>query len=128
MKFKNPHDQDHFFKLHPLLCAIAFEADYFCLQNFRKELVITATLSDLQTDNKLGRVSPSHREARAMDLRTSHHFTQDEIIALVDWINNKQEWAHLHYLTQKGFHRLAYYHTGTAPHIHLALHSRFRSI
>jgi hypothetical protein len=68
MEFKHKEDMELFFKLHPLLMIVLTDMYSWC---YERELpfVITDTISTLEEDKELGRVSSSHRTARAADLR-----------------------------------------------------------
>ena len=71
MKFKEESLKDKFNQVHPVLRKMAQYMDTFMVDTYDKELTITAAKSSLEEDTKLGRVSASHREGRAIDLRIS---------------------------------------------------------
>jgi len=125
MKFKNEKDKELFLCLHPVLIMIY--ADLFHYAKFRHniELVVTSTVSTLAEDASLGRISPAHREHRALDIRTKDIdiFVVQELLS---YINDKKEYSRYHYLSRNGERRLAYYHTHRGEHIHLAIHSQFK--
>lgn len=122
--FKYEKDKDLFFKLHPLVIMIAMDAIHYAKEVFKLDLVITQTVSTEEIDQELGRVSNSHRTLRAIDFRTSN-LTDMQVKELINYINNKPEYLKFHYVSNSGERRLMYYHTHTAPHIHLAIHSRY---
>ena len=67
--FKNDIDRVRYFHLCP-------EARYVmhvledCFTNARKKLFITSTVSTIEEDKELNRVTASHRQARAFDVRS----------------------------------------------------------
>jgi len=69
LRFKHKRDEEMFYSLHPLLCGIVFDIAYFCIP-YNYTPTVTATLSDIEKDRALGRKSSTHREGRAVDLRT----------------------------------------------------------
>jgi hypothetical protein len=95
MKFSNPRAEAGFAKMHPVAQHIAKEMDNFCQKNFGKELVITETWTTKQEDTELERVSSTHRDGRAWDVRTwdydnnSPYFTNEEKKKLKDHFNRK---------------------------------------
>jgi hypothetical protein len=67
--------------LNPALISIMIEMASFCASR-DQVLVVTETVTTHVEDEKLGRRSASHREARAIDIRTRdwpQEFTQDFI-------------------------------------------------
>lgn len=125
MKFKHKRDQMFFSMLHPALIMIFADLAYYAQSTHNIDLIVTDTVSTLGEDMKLGRVSPAHREHRAIDIRTKDldvFVVQD----LVNYINNKKDYHRFHYVSRSGLKRLAYYHTHRGEHIHLAIHSQFK--
>jgi hypothetical protein len=57
--------------LHYKMVQIMIEMKYYC-DSYGMPFVVTATVSTIDEDAKLGRTSSSHRECRAIDLRTFH--------------------------------------------------------
>ena len=126
MKFKDEKDMLLFTSLHPVLVMIYADLNWYARSRHFVELTVTDTISTLAEDKKLNRTSSSHRECRAIDIRTEQDDLDSFIIAdLVNYINNKPEYKRFHYLSNSGSKRLAYYHIGSAPHIHLAIHKQF---
>jgi len=126
MKFKNEKDKELFFSLHPILIMIYADMFYYAKINFDKELVITSTISTLSEDRALGRKSSAHRESRAIDIRTKN-LGAFEIEELISFINGKDIYKPYHYVSSSGTNRLAYFHIGSFEHIHLSLHSKFKT-
>jgi hypothetical protein len=88
------------------------------------DLVITQTVTTKEEDDKLGRVSDAHRTHRSLDIRTKDLDTTI-VSDIVNYINNKWAYKKYHYVSNNGQTRLAYYHNGSAEHIHLAIHKRY---
>jgi hypothetical protein len=98
----------------------------YIYQKYSVQLVITQTRTSEWQDKQIGRISSSHREGRAVDIRTKD--VDSYIIAdLIDYINCKEDYKEYHYVSNQGIKRLAYWHVGTAEHIHLALHSKYKT-
>jgi hypothetical protein len=125
MKFKHEKDMLSFASLHPILIMIYADLYWYTFINHNVELTVTDTISTLKEDQKLGRVSSSHRKALAIDFRTKDldAFVLDDIVS---YINNKEEYRNHHYLSKSGVYRLAYVHNNSnGEHCHLAIHSRY---
>ncbi len=125
MKFKNEKDMLLFTSLHPVLVMIYSDLVWYAKSKYNIDLVCTQTISTLKEDQELKRVSSSHREARAIDIRTKDidaFIVQD----LIQYINSKDEYKQYHYMSNNGVMRLAYYHIGNAEHLHLAIHRKFK--
>ncbi len=79
IKFKTDSEKIEFDKLQPNLKFIALDmASYFNANGF--DFIITDVLSEIQEDKKLRRISSSHREGRAIDVRTAG-IPQDFLLA-----------------------------------------------
>ena len=126
MKFKHEKDMLLFTSLHPILIMIYADLNWYAKSRHFVELTVTDTISTLAEDKKLNRTSSSHRECRAIDIRTEQDDLNPFIVSdLINYINNKEEYKRFHYLSNGGQKRLAYFHVGNAPHIHLSIHSNF---
>lgn len=125
MKFKERCDMALFFNLHPALMLIVMDLNNYAYENWGRQLTITDTISTHREDKTLGRVSASHRQRRAVDIRVndlSIFMVQD----LIDYINHHPNYAKYHYVSFSGKSRLAYLHgDGNNEHIHLAIHSNY---
>jgi len=124
MKFKRRKDMSLFFALHPALIMIYADLYWYSKNKHDVELVITSTVSNPIKDKLLGRVSNSHSQHRALDIRTKDldaFVVQD----ICDYINYKDEYEEFRYLSSSGVYRLAFLHTTNAPHIHLSIHSKY---
>ena len=121
MKFKHEKDKELFFMLHPILIMIYADLYFYTYEKHGVELVITSTISTVEDDIRLKRVSKSHLTRRALDIRTKD-LGSKITNSIIDYVNNKQENKRFHYISNGGRKRLAYYHNN---HIHLAIHSRY---
>lgn len=118
-----------FASLHPALIMIFADLYWYAKQKHNVDLTVTATVSTSRLDRMLKRVSKSHIEKRAIDIRTkdlSAFVVQD----LCKYINTKQDYKKYHYMSKSGKRRLAYFHLGDpknihTQHIHLALHAQY---
>jgi len=124
IKFKNKKDVKLFCSLHPILIMIYADLFWYAKERHNIDLVVTETVSTSAIDKLLKRVSKSHTQCRAIDIRTRDidAFVLEDIIS---YINNKPRYKKHHYLSSSGKKRLAYFHVGTAEHIHLAIHSKY---
>ena len=123
VKFKHDKDMKLFFLLHPLLQMILTDASFWAY-NRGIDFVLTETVTTEAQDRKLGRVSKSHSEKRAADVRSR------------DWSKKDRE-DFQYYLTSKygingalshsGKIRLVIFHdSGHGQHFHVQLHSKFK--
>lgn len=70
VKFKHDYDKILLYQCHPLLITIVYDLAQFCRQ-YNYTPTITSTLSDPKIDKKLNRLSSTHRDGRAFDLRVN---------------------------------------------------------
>jgi len=86
MKFKDDVIAARFDDMNKLAQTIATEMDQWSQKNYGIELTITATVSTLEEDKQLGRVSDTHRTRRAWDIRTRdlHDSLVAEMIAAIN--------------------------------------------
>jgi len=69
--FKDEFVLEGFNKLVPILQELCEAFNFYCMEN-EMPFVITETVTTTEIDEGLGRVSRSHVEMRACDLRVSH--------------------------------------------------------
>ena len=126
MKFKNEDDRLLFTTLLSPLIMIYADLHWYAKFRYDIDLVITATVSTTEQDKKLNRVSTAHneQERRALDIRTKD-IDPFIVSELIEYINNKPEYKKYHYMSNSGQSRLAYFHIGSAQHIHLSIHKQF---
>lgn len=123
IKFKHDSDIKLFHCLHPALIMIFADLANYAQRHHNIDLVVTETVTTAEQDFLLNRTSKAHQECRAIDIRTD--FDVFIVQELIEYINNKPEYLNYHYESYSGAKRLAYYHVGTAAHIHLAIHSQY---
>lgn len=122
--FKSENDRTLFSCLHPILIMIFCDLARYAQEKHGFKIIVTQTVTTKEIDFKYNRQSDSHRTCRALDIRTKDMPPQVRNDVL-NYINNKEEWKEYHYERRSGGKILAYYHVGTAEHIHLAIHSRY---
>ena len=124
INFKQDKDKELFFGLNPILIMILADLSWYAKYQHGIELTVTQTISTEAEDKKYNRVSKAHQQCRAIDIRTKDI---DAFIVsdLIEYINNKKEYKKYHYHSNSGAKRLAYYHVGTAEHLHLSIHSQY---
>lgn len=123
IEFKDEDDYRRLEDMHYLIAIIMFEMAAWC--NKREiPFVVTDTISTAQEDTLLERVSPSHRERRAFDLR-SRVFTKTQAKEFEKYFNKKyKEDASISYRDFKP--RLVVLHgEGEDEHFHVAINSRY---
>lgn len=123
IEFKTEKAQERFSEINPTLQAICHEMDEFCKRR-GKPFVLTETLTTAEEDKALGRVSISHQEGRAVDIRTR------------DWPEEFRELFIAHFsgiygslgaISKDGKRNLLVYHdSGHGAHIHAQLDTRHK--
>lgn len=124
INFKHKRDKKFFCSLHPILIMIFADLYTYAWEKHGIKLTVTDTVSTKFRDKLLKRKSPAHRQHRAIDVRTKDidaYTLQD----LIYYINNKPEYKKYHYRSYSGETRLAYYHIGSAEHLHIAIHAKY---
>lgn len=124
LEFKEEKHRMLFTLLNPILIQIYAELYNYAKEKHGINLVITDTVSTPAQDASLGRISTSHQEGRAIDIRTKDidvFIVQD----LCNYINTRWHFKKYHYMSRSGIKRLAYYHTHRGEHIHLAIHQKY---
>lgn len=123
MKFKHQEDMELFFKLHPVLMVILTDMYSYCYDN-NMEFVITDTISTIEEDRKLKRVSSTHRTHRAADIRIKNW----DNLELKDFQNHfNQKYKDFASVNSSGEPRLVVIHdAGYGSHGHIQIHSRYK--
>ena len=67
IQFKYEEDKELYFMLHPVLQKILAAMALYC-HSHSMPFVITDTISTVKEDERLNRVSSTHREGRAVDV------------------------------------------------------------
>jgi len=122
MKFKTDEVKDRFYLMHPKAVQIATEMDEYAQMKYRIELTITSTVSTKEEDIALGRVSTTHRDGRAWDIRTIG--LPDGLIAELCAAFRKK-YGKLGAVSQGQPNLIVYRPHGTAAHLHCQLNRQF---
>jgi hypothetical protein len=117
MNFKDDYVSSGYDQLHPILKHLLVSINRWSVQFDNKPITITDTLSTPERDKQLNRVSASHSEGRAADIRTND-MSKDKILAMLTYFNEK--YIHLGYTSFSGVKRLMVY-KANPPHIHMAI-------
>jgi hypothetical protein len=125
MQFKHQEDKDNMLSLNPILLMIFFDIYCYAKEKHMVDLFVTQTVSTPELDKKLNRVSKSHTQKRAIDVR-SRNLDKHIINDIVRYANSSWKFKKYRYMSTSGKYRLAYYHdNGNGEHIHIAIHSKF---
>ena len=123
MKFKHKEDMELFFKLHPVLMVILTDMYSYCYEN-KMEFVITDTISTIEEDRRLNRVSSTHRTHRAADLRI-RNWNNLEIKDFQNHFNQKyKDFASLNSDLKPSL--VVIHDSGWGTHAHVQIHSRYK--
>lgn len=119
IKFKSKQEESEFPLLKKRAQIIAQDMAQYChIHGF--EFVITDVMSDGSEDKKLKRVSKSHTEGRAFDVR-SRIWTEDFRKKLEKHFEEKyKDWAALSGKTLKP-NLIEYHNSGTGFHFHVQI-------
>ena len=119
IKFKDEFVEKGWDKIHPITRSIVESIGKWSMQYDNQPITLTETLSTPARDKKLGRVSSSHSEGRAVDIRT-RDMSKQKIIDLMQYFSEK--FGHLGFLNKAGIRKLMIYHdSGHGAHLHLAI-------
>lgn len=119
MKYKSDEVKEGYDKIHPLLKEILLQADAWLKQRGH-EMTLTETISNPKRDKELGRVSVSHSEYRAVDIRTND-FKKPLLVEFIAWINTKYVSFGAISLSTKKRVFAVYHDNGNGEHIHCQL-------
>lgn len=125
IEFKYKRDQKLLATVHPILLMIFADMWTYAYETHKVRLVVTQTVTTESEDKVMGRTSPAHREKRAIDIRT-RDIDSKIVEDIINYINNKWSYKQYHYSSKSGVKRLAYWHIGTAEHLHLAINARYK--
>ena len=123
IQFKHEKDKELYFMLHPILQKILASMALYC-HTHSMPFVITSTVSTLEEDQRINRVSSTHREARAADIsvRGWDAFESADFVKLF----NKEYGKYGAISKATGKSKLVYMHVGTAPHLHIQIHKKYK--
>lgn len=123
MQFKHEKDKELFYTLHPLLIMVIADMNLYCVNN-DMPFVITETITTLEQDAKLKRISSSHRTKRASDISVKG-WSKDNIKNFVDHFNNKYEDIASISASDLVRRLVVCHNSGYGNHCHIALHSKY---
>lgn len=122
MNFKDKKDMELFFQLHPLVMLVLVDMYSYCYDN-KMPFTLTDTVSTIEEDRELNRVSSSHRTKRAADIRTNQ-WNHLELKDFVNYFSNK--YKKIAAISGSGKPELIVVHdSGNGMHAHIQIHSRY---
>ncbi len=126
VKFKTFAVKERAKLLHPMVIDVMVDMYQWCEDN-NLPFEITETVTTLQEDLKLKRISASHRERRAFDL-SSHGWRMEHITDFCRHYNTKYE--DIAAIGKESLKPVLVQHhdNGNGPHFHVQIHSRFSFI
>lgn len=123
IKFKKQSDKNKLYCVHPILFMIVADASQWWHARGH-DFVITETITNEEIDNKAGRVSASHRECRAVDVRAKD-LPKDLLFRFSTLFNNKYK-DHAAIGGKTLMPRLVLLHgEGENYHMHIQIHNRY---
>lgn len=122
MKFKDEIIKDRFNDLHEKAQEIAIDADNWSQKSYGIELTLTATVSTIEEDKLLGRVSDTHRSRRAFDVRT-RDLPESLIAELCAYLRKK--YGKFGASVNGAANLVVYRPHGTGPHLHIQLNRNY---
>lgn len=121
--FKNFTAFSRFKFLHPKAQQIALDSINWALTEGIEHPTITETVTLVEEDQALGRVSVSHSDCRALDLR-SKGFTPDQRTRFEAYLVEK--YGDIGAITSKGEKKLVVWHdSGHGEHFHIQLNKTY---
>ena len=121
--FKHKKDHKRFMYLHPLILSVLFDMQYWCNER-NIPFKITSTVSSEKEDEKLKRVSSSHRTGRAFDMSVQG-WDKKRINEFRTVFNNKYN----HIAAISGYTNqptlIVYHNSGHGDHFHVQIHSKY---
>lgn len=121
--FKTDENYNNFSKMHPKTQEVAEFAIKQALNMGVENPVITETKTTGAQDKALGRVSQSHEQGRAFDLRT-WNMNESQLSVLNALL--LREYGHIGAWTKLGPRQLVVYHdSGHGAHMHIQLDRSF---
>jgi hypothetical protein len=125
MKFKDDVIADRFQLMHPKAQEVAKFMDDWSQKNYGIELTLTATVSTAAEDKELERVSTTHREGRAFDVRTRD--LPESLIAELCAATRK-EYGKFGAVSGHSPQLIVYRPHGSGPHLHIQLNRKFTKL
>lgn len=105
--------------LHPIALAILMEMFLYCYER-DLEFVVTSTVSTLEEDKELSRISSTHRSGRAFDIRKPDSWNYWDVQKFKNLFNEK--YKHYGAVDKYGkSHLIVDIPHGTGPHFHVQI-------
>lgn len=121
--FKTDEAHQGFFACSPMLQGIMQALVEHCEKNLKVTPIITETKTTAKIDKALGRVSVSHQEGRAFDLRT-WNLTDGDLRAIHEFLT--ASFGHIGAWTRVGTRQLIVHHdSGHGDHFHVQIDRSF---
>jgi hypothetical protein len=125
MKFSDKRAEDRFHLLHPKAVQILTEMDDYAQEKYNVELTVTETVTTKAEDKALNRVSTTHAECRAWDIRTRD--LPESLIAELCAVFRKK-YGKLGAVVKGQPQLIVYRPHGNGPHLHCQLNRSYSRI
>jgi hypothetical protein len=123
IRFKSEVVKDRFFGVNATLRGVCVEMAEYCSRR-GEAFTLTEALTTPEEDKALGRVSLSHQEGRAVDIRTTNWPTSFRELFMAEF---SSRFGSLGAITKDGKRKLLVYHdSGHGAHIHCQLDSKYK--
>ena len=117
--FKTDKAHQGFLKCSPRLQEIMVDLVDYCEKVLRVTPIFTETLTTAEVDKALGRVSVSHQQGRAFDMRT-WNLTEDNLKAIAAWL--RANFGNIGAFNKTGERQLVVHHdSGHGDHFHVQI-------
>jgi hypothetical protein len=117
--YKNDHVKNRAELLHYRLTQIMIEMLYYC-ESYGQPFIVTEAVTTAKEDQDNGRISPSHRECRAIDIRT-FHWAESFTKQFVDYFTEKYNDIGAVSLSNKKRRFIVDKSKTRKPHLHIQL-------
>lgn len=117
--FKDSYAEKGWLLLHPITKSICESMGKWSIAYDNTPITLTETLSTPSRDKKFKRVSPSHSQGRAVDIRT-RDWSKKKLIDFMGYFSEK--FKQYGYLNNAGIRKLMIYHdSGYGAHLHVSI-------
>ena len=121
--FKNLKSYNRVLYLHPIALLILLDMQVYCEEE-GLEFLVTETVTTLEEDKDLGRLSSTHRTGRSFDLRNKSWSLWE--IKKFEEVFNKKYNSKYGAITSQGNRRLIVsVPHGTGPHFHVQIDKKY---
>ena len=125
MKFKDDVVAARFDDMSVRAQMLALEMDNWLMRYYGIEMTITATTSTAEEDKALERISSTHREGRAFDVRTTD--IPDHVLA--EFIAEfRKKYKTLGAQSGGQYNLIVYRPHGTGPHLHIQISRKYSRV